>query len=153
MHSSFHFFVHGHLRTSAATPAPQALERRRVQARHIDSRARQRSYCAPLMLLVVKTSLVPRRPSNELSCLILIMCRHCARLSLIVPHRMLFMDRYSQCASDCRGVAQCIHMAWVWTASGKRRGRAEDAAEASNDGALPVLLAAHALHELRGAQF
>ena len=67
------------------------------------------------------------------------------RLSLIVSHRMVFVDRYFHYASGCRGVAQCLHMAWVWPANGKSRGRSEDAAEASNDRALPVLLAAHAL--------
>ena len=56
--------------------------------------ARWRSSCAPLAQLVVRTSLLPRRPSNSLTCLILIMCQHCARLSLIVSHRMVFLDRY-----------------------------------------------------------
>ena len=46
-----------------------------------------------------------------------------------------------------------IAPALTWPASGKSRGRSEDAAEASNDRALPVLLAAHALHVLRGARF
>ena len=65
------------------------------------------------------------------------MCRHCARLSLIVSHRMVFVDQYSHRTSGCSGVARCLHMAWVWPASGKSRGRSEDAAEASNDGGLP----------------
>ena len=56
-------------------------------------------------------------------------------------------------ASGCRGVARCLHMAWVWPARGNGRGRSEDAAEASNDRALSELLAAHALHVLRGARF
>ena len=97
---------------------------------------------------MVRTSLLPCRPSNSLTCLILIMCRQCARLSLIVPHRMVFMDRYSQCASDCRGVAQCIHMAWVWLASGKCRGRSAEAGEASIDRALSVLLAGSSISGL-----
>ena len=42
-------------------------------------------------------------------------------------------------------------MAWVWPASGNGRGRSGEAGEASNDRALSVLLAAHALHVLRGA--
>ena len=121
-----------------------SLEHRRVQAQHVDGMARRGSYCAPLVLSVVRTSLLPRRPSNELTCLILIMYRHCARLLLIVPHRMLFMDGYSHCASGCRGVARCIHMAWVWPASGNGRGRSGEAGEASIDRALSVLLAAHA---------
>ena len=110
---------------------------------------RRRSSCAPLAQLVVRTSFLPCRPSNELTCLILIMCLHCTWLSLIVSHRMLFVDRYFHRASGCRGVAQCLHMAWVWAASGKSRGRSEDVAEASNDGALPVLLAAHPGHTPR----
>ena len=129
------------------------LEHRRVQAQHVDGMARRGSYCAPLVQLVVRTSLLPRRPSNELSCLILIMCRHGARLSLIVPHRMLFLDHYFHSASGCRGVARCLYVAWVWPANGNGRGRSEDAAEASNDRALSVLFAAHALHVLRGARF
>ena len=116
----------------------QSLEYCRVQACHIDLRARRRSYCTPLAQSVVQTSLLRRRPSNELSCPILIMCRHCARLSLIVSHRMLFMDQYFHCAPGCRGVAQCLHMAWVWPANGKSKGRSEDAAEASNDRAHPA---------------
>ena len=76
VHSSFLFFFRGHLKLTcmAATPSPQALEHRRVQAWHVDGMARRGSYCAPLMLLVVQTSLVPRRPSNARVCLILIMC-------------------------------------------------------------------------------
>ena len=139
MHSSFHFFVHGHLRTAAATPAPQALEHRRVQAWHIDGRARRGSYCAPLMLLVVQTSLVPRRPSNARVCLILIRCRHCARLSFIVLHRMLFVDQDFRRASGSRGSGRCLHMAWAWPERGKRRGRPGKAGEASFGRALPAL--------------
>ena len=52
----------------------QTLQHRRVQAWHIDGRARRGSYCAPLMLLMVQTSLVPRRSSNARVSLILIMC-------------------------------------------------------------------------------
>ena len=74
VHSTALFFILIDLQPWPATPSSQALEHRRVQAWHIDGRARRGSYCAPLMLLVVQTSLVPRRPSNAHVCLILIMC-------------------------------------------------------------------------------
>ena len=76
--------------------------------------------------------------------------------------RLALVDRVAQdgvfgpmfhCTSGFRGVARCLYMAWVWPARGKHRGRSEDAAEASNDRALPALFAAHALHVLRGARF
>ena len=136
-----------------STPFAQPLQHRGVHAWHVQFMAFLGCFCAHSAPLVVQLRLLPPRTSNARVCLILIRCRHCARLSFIVLHRMLFVDQYFQCASGCRGVAQCLHMAWVWPASGNGRGRSEDAADASIGRALPALLGAHVLHVLRGAQF
>ena len=91
-------------------------------------------------------NLLLRTPLNVRVCVILMMHRLSARLSFIVVRRMSFVDQYFSCASGCRGVARCLHMAWAWPARGKSRGRAGDAADASIGRALPALLGAHVLH-------
>ena len=87
---------------------------------------------------------------------------HLSHAHHVLTLRSALIDRVAQdgvfgpilhCTSGFRGVPRCLYMAWVWPARGKHRGRSEDAAEASNDRALPALFAAHALHVLRGAQF
>merc|ERR1712086_645622 len=79
------------------------------------------------------------RTSNARVCLIIIRCRHCARLSFIVLHRLLFVDQYFRRASGSRGSGRCLHMAWAWPERGKRRGRPGKAGEASFGRALPAL--------------
>ena len=100
-------------------------------------------YCAHPAPLVVQLRLLPPRTSNARVCLIIIRCRHCARLSFIVLHRMLFVDQYFRRASGSRGSGRCLHMVWAWPERGKRRGRSGKAGEASIDRALLALLAAH----------
>ena len=51
------------------------------------------------------------------------MCRHCARLSLIVPHRMLFMDQYF----IVNRAADVLLDASTWPGHDLQVGRAEDA--------------------------
>ena len=131
----------------------QPLQHRGVHAWHVQFMACLGYYCAHPAPLVVQLRLLPPRTSNARVCLILIWCRHCARLSFIVLHRMLFVDQYFRRASGSRGSGRCLHMAWAWPERGKRRGRSGEAGEASIDRALSVLLAAHALHVLRGARF
>ena len=99
-------------------------------------------HCAVSLRLVVQMNLLLRTPLNVRVCVILMMHRLSARLSFIVVRRMSFVDQYFSCASGCRGVARCLHMAWAWPARGKSRGRAGDAADASIGRALPALLGA-----------
>ena len=67
-----------------------ALQHRWVHAWHVVFMACLGCYCAHPAPLVVQLRLLPPRTSNARVCLILIRCRHCARLSFIVLHRMLF---------------------------------------------------------------
>ena len=131
LHSTFFFLVCDRAQAAAMPRLAQPLQHRGAHAWHVQFMACLGCYCAHRVPLVVQLRLLPPRTSNARVCLILIRCRHCARLSFIVLHRMLFVDQYFQCASGCRGDARCLHMAWVWPASGNGRGRSEDAAEAS----------------------
>ena len=135
-----------------STPFAQPLQHRGVHAWHVQFMAFLGCFCAHSAPLVVQLRLLPPRTSNARVCLILIRCRHCARLSFIVLHRMLFVDQYFRRASGSRGSGRCLHMAWAWPERGKRRGRSGKAGEASIDRARPALLRAHVLHVLRGAQ-
>ena len=80
-------------------------------------------HCAVSLRLVVQMNLLLRTPLNVRVCVILMMHRLSARLSFIVVRRMSFVDQYFSCASGCRGVARCLHMAWAWPARGLSRGR------------------------------
>ena len=153
MHSSFLFLVRGHLRAAAVPSVAFLLADRRTHARYIQFMAWWGCHCAFPLPLVVQLSLLPRTPSNVQVCVILMMHRLSARLSLIVVRRMSFVDQYFLGASGFRGVVRCLHMALAWPARGLSRGRAGDAAEASIGRALPALLGAHVLHVLRGALF
>ena len=117
----------------------QPLQHRGVHAWHVQFKACLGYYCAHPAPLVVQLRLLPPRTSNARVCLILIWCRHCARLSFIVLHRMLFVDQYFRRASGSRGSGRCLHMAWAWPERGKRRGRPGKAGEASFGRALPAL--------------
>ena len=123
MHSSFLFLVHGHLRAAAVPSVVFLLADRRAHAWYIQFMAWWHCYCAFPLPLVVHLRFLPGRPSNELSCLILIMCRHCARLSLIVPFRMLFMDRYF----TVHRAVEALLNASTWPGYSLQVGRAEDA--------------------------
>ena len=116
-----------------------ALQHRGVHAWHVQFMACLGYYCAHPAPLVVQLRLLPPRTSNARVCLIIIRCRHCARLSFIVLHRMLFVDQYFRRASGSRGSGRCLHMAWAWPERGKRRGRPGKAGEASFGRALPAL--------------
>ena len=153
LHSSFLFFVRSHPEQVASTPCAFLLADRRAHAWYIQFMAWWLCYCAFPLSLVVQLSLLPRKPSNVRGCGIFIMYRLPARLSLIMVRRMSFVDQYFRCASGCRGVVRCLHMAWAWPARRLSRGRAGDAADASIGRALPALLGAHVLHVLRGALF
>ena len=153
LHSSFLFFVRSHPEQVASTPFAFLLADRRANAWYIQFMAWWHCFCAFPLSLVVQLSLLPRKPSNVRGCGMFMMHRLPARLSLIVVCRMSFVDQYSRCASGCRGVFRCLHMARAWPARGLSRGRAGDAAEASIGRALPALLGAHLLHVLRGALF
>ena len=123
MHSSFLFFVRSHPEQVASTPFAFLLADRRAHAWYIQFMAWWHCYCAFPLPLVVHLRFLPRRPSNELSCLILIMCRHCARLSLIVPFRMLFMDRYF----TVHRAVEALLNASTWPGYGLQVGTAEAA--------------------------
>ena len=109
----------------------QPLQHRGAHAWHVQFIAFLGYYCVLLVALVVQLRLLPPRTSNARVCLILIRRRHCARLSFIVLHRMLFVDQYFRRASGSRGSGRCLHMAWAWPERGKCRGRSAEAGEAS----------------------
>ena len=68
-------------------------------------------------------SLLPRRPSNVSFCLILIMCQHCARLSLIVSTEWYLWTNISVVLR----AAEVLLYASTWPGYGLQVGTAEDA--------------------------
>ena len=122
VHSSFHFFVYGHLRTAAATPAAFLLADRRTHAWYIQFMAWWHCYCAFPLSLVVQLSLLPRKPSNVRGCGIFMMYRLPARLSLIVVRRMSFVEQYFLVLR----AAEAWFDASTWPGHGLHVRRAED---------------------------
>ena len=107
-HSSFLFFVRSHGQQVASTPLAFLLADRRAHAWYIQFMAWWPCFCAFPLSLVVQLSILPRKPSNVRGCGIFIVYRLPARLSLIVVHRMSFVDQYFLGASGCRGVVRCL---------------------------------------------